>query len=328
MKGYTLSRRGLVRGTLAAACLVATGAPLAACSGAGHRAGMVLDGSIEDGGWGESCHAALVAAAGAHRWEVSVRENVGADGWADAIEGLIGEGCDIVFAPGAQYRDAAVEAAAAHPEASFIILNGDAEAENIENLAPDNAQIGLIAGALAGLMTESGAIGFIGGTELAGTREKAAAFEEAARAVRGDVDVAVAYAGSFTDADRGFELARQMVEERGVDVLFGDASAVDAGAREALGELGRGAAIAQPGDAGGAYDRVVAASVVTDTEAMLRGALRDVEAGEFGGATITGDLANGGVRVGTISEALVSPYVRERFLGIVDQIEQGSFPSS
>ena len=75
--------------------------------------------------------------------------------------------------------------------------------------------------------------------------------------------VSSAYAGSFSDTAKGKEIAASMVTTYDVDVMFGDASAVDTGAREALaGQEGR-YDIGQPGDLGSADDKVIACSVVT-----------------------------------------------------------------
>ena len=84
-------------------------------------------------------------------------------------------------------------------------------------------------------------------------------------------------------------------------------------------------AIAQPNDAGSAYDQVIAGSIVTDNAMMMRNAFRDIESGSFGNKTVAGDASTGGISVGTLSDVLVGPYVQERYLGIAEQIAQGAF---
>lgn len=326
MDAHTISRRNVIFCTLAAACAAAL--PLSACSEEKvEKAGMFIDGAVDDGGWGESCYGALVSAAEAHQWEHTYTQHVGEADWPRAIEDLISDGCTIVFAPGAQYTEAIQDAASAHEDVKFIVLNGDFDLENVENLVPNNAQIGQLAGALAGLIPKTGVIGFIGGTGLAGTKEKVENYLAAARVINPDIQLIEDYAETFDDEHRGYEIATEMVEQHDVDVLFGDASIVDAGARRALYELGRGMAIAQPNDAGSAYDQIIAGSVVTDNDMMMRNAFRDITSGTFGAKTVTGDASTGGVGVGTLSEVLVDPYTQERYAGIVDQIAQGSYLS-
>ena len=131
------------------------------------------------------------------------------------------------------------------PDIAFALLNGaentpgEAVNGNVSSLLPNAQQIGWIAGALAGLMTESGKLGFIGGMELDTTKGKIAGFEEAAKYVgrAGGQDrvelLDVPYANSFSDAPKGKEFATELISQ-GADVFFGDASAVDSGAREAI----------------------------------------------------------------------------------------------
>lgn len=126
-------------------------------------------------------------------------------------------------------------------------------------------------------------------------------------------------------ADPKYHTYEAHTETQQADVLFGDASIVDAGARRALSETGFGMAIAQPNDAGGAYDQVIAGSIVTDNAMMMRNAFRDIESGSFGNKTVAGDASTGGISVGTLSDVLVEPYVHERYLGIAEQIAQGTF---
>ena len=70
------------------------------------------------------------------------------------------------------------------PEIAFALLNGAAETPakaengNVSSLLPNATQIGWIAGALAGLMTETGTIAFIGGMELDTTKGKGVSFME------------------------------------------------------------------------------------------------------------------------------------------------------
>ena len=326
MTDHAISRRNVIRCSFAAACAVALSTALGACSKeVDHKAGMFIDGTIDDDGWGASCYEALVVASEAHQWEHTYIEDVSESDWAGAIEDLIADGCTIVFAPGAQYEAAVKKAAGAHEDVKFIVLNGSLELDNVENLVPNNEQIGQLAGALAGLITKTGVIGFIGGTGLEGTKTKVENYEAAARAINGNVQVISDYAESFDDEERGYQIALEMIQQHQVDVLFGDASIVDAGARRAIYESGRGMAIAQPNDAGGAYDQVIAGSIVTDNAMMMRNAFRDIDSGSFGNKTVAGDASTGGIGVGTLSDVLVEPFVQERYLGIAEQIAQGTF---
>lgn len=111
-----------------------------------------------------------------------------------------------------------------------------------------------------------------------------------------------------------------MVTTYDVDVMFGDASAVDTGAREALaGQEGR-YDIGQPGDLGSADDPVIACSVVTDNAALVKTCMKDIEDGTFGNKTVYGDLSNGCLSVGTFS-SIVPEDIQKQYLEAVEQIK-------
>ena len=107
-------------------------------------------------------------------------------------------------------------------------------------------------------MTESGTIAFIGGMELDTTRAKYAGYGEAASFVAGENGKSITlldpvYSGDFSASDKGLEFAKAMMDQ-GADVFFGDASAVDSGARQAIDEANEANGeitvydIAQPAD--------------------------------------------------------------------------------
>ncbi len=296
----------------------------AAAKEGGYKVAMIADTSVSDGGWGASCYQAMLDAAEEKGWETVYTDNVATSDYATVMTDYAELGYDLIFAPGNQYTDAVQQVAEEYPEVKFALLNGTVETDNIQSILPDAKQIGYMAGALAGLMSKTNNIGFIGGMELDTTKEKVECYEKAAQKVNPDIKVSSAYAGSFSDTAKGKEIATSMVTTYDVDVMFGDASAVDTGAREALaGEEGR-YDIGQPGDLGSADDSVIICSVVTDNAALVKTCMDDIENGSFGNKTVYGDLSNGCLSVGTFSSA-VSDDIQSQYLDIVEQIKDGTF---
>lgn len=293
-------------------------------SGDTRKVAMIYNASINDGGWGSSCYSAMTDAAEELGWETAYTENVDTADYVSAITNYAELGYDLIYCPGNEYTDAVEEVAGNYPEVNFCLLNGTVSTDNIVSVMPDAEQIGYLAGALAGLMTNSNYIGFIGGMELDTTQTKLAAYEAAAKKVNPDVEVESAYAGSFDDSAKGKEIASSMISTYDVDVMFGDAGAVDTGAREALAEHADHYSIGQPGDLGSEDDSVIICSVVTDNTALLKQCMEKVESDSYGNETITGDLSNGGLSVGTFSN-VVPEDIRTAYLEYVDQIEAGTF---
>lgn len=290
-----------------------------------YKVAMILDSSISDGGWGAACYNAMVAAAEDSGFETQYTDNLTTADFASSIRSYCDLGTNLIFAPGNQYTDAVKEVAADYPNVYFALLNGTVETANIVSILPDAEQIGYMAGALAGLVTKTNSIGFIGGVELDTTKAKLASYEAAAKTVNPDTVVYSAYAGSFTDSAKGKEIADSMVTMSKVDVMFGDASAVDSGAREALANYEETFDIGQPSDLLATQEsEVVISSVVTDNAAMLKICMEDLKNGTYGNKTVYGDLSNGCLSVGTFSDA-ISKEIQTEYLGIVDQIKAGTF---
>lgn len=324
----SITRRALVRGALAlcaGAALGTTGCDAYLENESGRRRiAMIFNAPINDGGWGSSCYEAMVAAAEQCGWETACSENVAFSDWAATMQAYIDMGYDLIYAPGNEYQDSVVQVAKDNPDALFCLLNGTVTSDNIQSAMPNATQIGQCAGALAGLLCQTGTIGFIGGIEIDTTLMKLDGYTQAAQKINPDIKVISAYAGSFNDAAKGKEIAHSMLASSGVDVIFGDASVVDTGAREAMADFPGTYNIGQPNDLGGPDDPLVANSVITDNVVLIVECMRDVENGTYGNKTILGDLSNGGVGTGTFS-SIVPADVQERFLEIVEQIEAGEF---
>ncbi len=290
-----------------------------------YKVAMILDSTISDGGWGAACYNAMVSAAETSGFETQYTDGLTSADFVTTMRSYADLGIDLIFAPGNQYSDAVSEVAADYPDVKFALLNGTIESDNIVSLLPDADQIGYMAGALAGLMSETDSIGFVGGMELDTTKAKLAQYEAAAKKVNPNIEVYSAYAGSFSDTAKGKEIAETMISMNNVDVMFGDASAVDSGVREVLASYENRYDIAQPSDLLSIQESdVVLSSVVTDNARMLQICMDDVKNDTYGNKTIYGNLENGSLSIGTFSD-LVPEDVKEEYLSIVKQIEEGTF---
>ena len=144
----------------------------------GYKVAMISDTSVSDGGWGASCYQAMVDAAAEKGWETVYTDNVATSDYATVMTDYAELGYDLIFAPGNQYTDAVKQVAEEYPEIKFALLNGTVETDNIQSILPDAEQIGYMAGALAGLMSKTNNIGFIGGMELDTTKAKVECYEK------------------------------------------------------------------------------------------------------------------------------------------------------
>ena len=179
----------------------------------------------------------------------------------------------------------------------------------------------------------TGVVAFIGGMELDTTKGKYEGFKEAAaytaeQAGKTASTLDIVYSNSFSASDKGIEFAKAMIDQ-GADVFFGDASAVDSGARQAIDEYNASKGevvvydIAQPGDLLGQNECIIC-SQVTDNSSLVALSMESVENGVLGGDVIYGTMENGALYAGAISD-LVPAEIQEQYLAYVDQMIAGTF---
>ena len=92
-----------------------------------YKVAMICDSSISDGGWGMSCYNAMMDAAEKHGWETAVSDSIEQSAYFDTIDSYCTLGYDMIYAPGNQYTDAVLQAAAEYPDIAFALLNGAAD---------------------------------------------------------------------------------------------------------------------------------------------------------------------------------------------------------
>ncbi|WP_210480524.1 BMP family protein [Naasia sp. SYSU D00948] len=180
----TIPRRGFAAiASLGAAALLLAGCAPApeeggATSGGGDAAGtdvvpcMVSDtGGFDDKSFNQLGSEGLEE--GAEQIGVEARK-VQSDTDADYqpnIDGLINEGCTLIFTVGFALSQATVEAATANPDIDFAIIDdaadndfdGETDAENIKPILFDTAQAAFLAGYAAAATSKTGIVGTYGG---------------------------------------------------------------------------------------------------------------------------------------------------------------------
>ena len=309
-------------------------------SNAKYTVAFILDCSINDGGWGTACYQDLVNACEKNPdWKIEYTDNLSQDGFYDAMVAYCNAGVNLIYAPGGEYTDAVLQVADEYPDVDFAILNGTedtpakAKNKNVTALLPNAEQIGWIAGALAGLCSKTGTVAFIGGMELTTTTAKYKGYKEAAEYTAKQEGKTVkvldaVYANSFDDSSKGIEFANAMMEQN-ADVFFGDASAVDSGARQAIDEHNKAKGnievfdIAQPADILGQNECIIG-SQITDNSSLIELCFKVIQEDKFGGEVLYGDLQNGVVSVGKLNDILPDD-VKSKYQTYIDQIKTGNF---
>jgi basic membrane protein A len=219
------------------------------------QVGLVTDvGKVDDKSFNESAWNALKEAESKLGAEVSYIETTDPKDYGKNIATFADKGYDVIVTSGFGLGEATIEAAKKYPNVKFIGTD-QFQAETLPNLAGlifEEDKAGFLAGALAALMSESGTVGAVLGTDVVPPVVKfGKGYENGAKYINPDITVLLAYhpgglAKGFIDPEWGKQTAVQQMDQ-GADVIFG-----------AGGKTGNGALI------GAAEKKVYCIGVDTD----------------------------------------------------------------
>jgi basic membrane protein A len=245
----------------------------------------------------------------------------------EALRTYAAQGYNLVFGHGFEFQDPAERVSADYPSVVFIITSGERVKGNVAPLIFRLSEASYVAGMLAGGLTKTGVIGFVGGVELPPVREAQEAWTAGARAVNPAVQSRVTYLNNWDDAALGREAARALIRV-GADMLHHNADAAAIGvfqaAKEAPGVYVFGANADQTALAPA---RVIGSAVIDLPRALLLVA-REVEGGTFTPKVESFGLASGVVKyvANPALDSLIPPALATRVRAAEDSIRREGSP--
>ncbi len=208
----------------------------------------------------------------------------------------------VVFGVGFLFTDDVRALARELPNQKFACVDytlnpGDTLPANLVALKFREEEGSFLVGALAGLMSRTGKVGFVGGMEIPLIRKFQAGFTAGVKAVNPKAQVLVKYAGNtgaaFKDPTKGKELALSEYQA-GADIIFHAAGSTGLGVFEAARELKK-LAIGVDSDQYDEAPGVVLTSMVKRVDTAVFDTIRDLQAGRWRGGVREFGLADSGV---------------------------------
>lgn len=333
-----------IRGRIFAPLLVILLALLASCgSSSGEGVGDAKPGRVSvglvlgsggrgDRGFNDAALAGLAAAARDLGADTAVGADVSDDVREDELEAQVRAGRDLVVGVSFMASGPGFALARKHPSVNFAVLDYTPVADSLGRaMAPPpnlaaityRAEEGaFLAGALAGLMTRTGRVGFVGGMDSPLIHTFQAGYAAGVRRVCPACQVSVAYAGTtgaaFNDPERGYALASAQYAG-GADVIFHASGGTGAGVFRAARETGRwviGVDVDQWDQAPGR----VLTSVTKKLDVSVLGLVRDQAGGRFRGGLVSQGLKEGAV--GWIVDARNRPLIPDDVYNRVETLRQ------
>lgn len=280
------------------------------------KIGMITDvGGVNDESFNQSSWEGLQAVEkelGKDKIEVKVLESTQDADYDSNIDQFIDQEMDLIIGVGYKLEKAIAKASKAYPEQQFAIVDHayETQPENVTSLLFEDNASAYLTGLIAGKMTKTNKVGFIGGMEGVVISKFENGFKAGAKDANPDVEVSVQYANSFSDQALGKSIANQMIKNS-VDVVFSAAGAVGTGAIEAVKENDKMAIGVDRDQNSLAPDHVITSAMKNIDVAVGNLAKAFVDGSYKSGEVIIGSLATGGVGIAPTSEKNVPKEVLE-----------------
>jgi basic membrane protein A and related proteins len=295
--------------------------------------GLVTDiGSVDDGTFNQYAYEGMQAASECFDIETDFIETASEADYATNLETILSNEPEVAVTVGFLLADATLAAAQENTEVNFVGVDQFQEEfpENYVGVTFREDQGGYLAGAMAGLMTESNVVGVVGGVEeVPAVKRFVNGFRLGAEAVNPEIDVLEVYNDSFTDPAGGGSDAQQMIGE-GADVIFGAGGQTGSGAISTAAQEGAWVIGVDQDE----YFTTFSGGSAPGADRLLTSAIKRVDLGVFEqiAQAITGEFTggpyeltaeNGGITYAPFHDADVPEEVATQLEDIRSQLAAG-----
>src|SRR5690242_3423728 len=183
------------------------------------KACFIYVGPVGDIGWSHAHDEARKLTMKALPWlETQYVESVPEGQALPVIDRLVKGGCQVVLTTSFGFMDQTLEAARKYPKVVFAHATGFKRAPNMATYMADFYQIYYLNGLMAGALTKSGKVGYVGAFPIPELKRHISAFAMGARAVNPQATVNVKWISAWVSPVKAREAAEALMAE-GNDVL-------------------------------------------------------------------------------------------------------------
>ncbi len=191
---------------------------------------MVTDvGGLGDKSFNDSAHRGLLRAQTELHATVSVLQSRSVADYSPNLAALAQQGDTLVFAIGFLMHDSLDEVAQRFPASHFAIIDSVVAQPNVTSVTFKEEESSFLAGVLAGLVTKTKTVAFLGGIPSPLIEKFRDGFEAGVKSVDPATRILVKYTGSFDDVASGKEYA-SLLYDQGADIIYAAAGKCGLGA--------------------------------------------------------------------------------------------------
>ncbi|MFW5808312.1 MAG: BMP family lipoprotein, partial [Spirochaetota bacterium] len=230
-------------------------------------------------------------------------------------------GYDLIIATGFLMKDACEKVAKQYPDTKFAIIDSVIDLPNVSLLTFKEHEGSFLVGALAGLMTESNTIGFVGGMEIPLIKKFEYGYEQGAKYTNPNLKILSLYTtgqNPFNDPVQGKDNALNQIGQ-GADVVYHAAGGTGLGVIEACKEKGVWA-IGVDSNQDGVAKGTVLTSMLKKVDVAVYDTVKSVIEGNFESGVQSFGVKEGGV--GTTDFEFTRDKIPAEYLVQLDEIKE------
>ncbi|GGN92522.1 BMP family lipoprotein [Saccharibacillus kuerlensis] len=298
-------------------------------AGSDIKIGMVTDtGGVNDKSFNETSWEALQALKEEQGIKVEYLQSTSEADYQPNLNKFVKGGYDLTWGIGFALESALGEIAKQNPDSNFAIIDAAVDAPNVESVLFSENEGAFLVGVVAGKMTKTNKIGFVGGMESPTIKKFEIGFKAGIEASNPDAEFTAVYASGFDKPDEGKAAASTLYNE-GVDIVFQAAGGTGNGVfNEAKDRKGQGQEVWVIGvdkdqslDFG---DDITLTSMIKRVDVAIKTVSQQVIDGTFkGGTTTVLGLKEDGVGIADTSSANVPQEVLDEVESYKEKIVSG-----
>ena len=227
----------------------------------------------------------------------------------------------LIIGVGFTMKDSLQAVAKEYPDQKFALIDDVAEGDNIASLLFKEQEGSFLTGAIAGLMTKTNVIGFVGGMESPVIYRFATGFIQGAKYVNPSVQVVSAYINGnnpFNDPVAGKQLTESLISNK-ADVIMHAAGGSGAGVFKAAQEH-KVYAIGVDSDQDGEIEGTILTSMIKNVDVAVFNTIKAALDGTFTAGTTYFGIAEDGV--GTSEFKFTKDIIGQEKIAKVEQLKQ------
>lgn len=284
---------------------------------------VLLPGHANDQGWNASAARAVEHLA-QQGLPIIYQEGIEPSSIRDTLDKYSREGYELIVGHGCEFCEPVLDVAGLHPNTDYFVMDQPFGSPSIPTnvcfLHQKQMEGAFLCGRLAAWLSQSGTVGFLGGTAVPTQKANGNAFRLGVESLKPEWTTLETYAGTFEDRELGRKLALQLIES-GADIIMQTADTTGLGVLD----ICKGKSVMAIGyilDQQALAPQHIATSLIVDVTRILQTKAKQALESNFASGIWEVGLAEGLVGLGPLA-SFVGEDIRNDLQSVYAQLVSG-----